>query len=550
MATGVDVRIGGKVVRGITNYVVKEESTPVDVSDSTGATGNFTLSLASDDTVFIKRTRRKTVILEDRGQGLIDGIARVPSAAQLSATLSVDSKMTLLSVERTALPYNGTLGGYFVYLLSLVGITSDYFVDSDIASTPAVFPGWQGDVWFHMKKMLSAKGVEASLVSGIMVMRPLRGRVTVDRRDLDFSWAVDDQNLALSVEGYYYNNRYLVGGLAYPSGGWNEDVQVYQVDANEIVEFDIPVDCSLLSIEQPVSMNSVPREHESSSAYSVMSSDGYPYSAAQWDAEGGKIVVSINEDTRSLTVTIQGPSNTEYAPFRIAATAGPSDNYSSLRVVGEGVFFNKKLLNIRTGVSEDLASQEVGTTVDNEFISTLEDLYDALIWPLARFGGSRQTITVRTAGINRSGDSGVYSYPTIADFNSHAIDEGWADLADANAAYAGMTIAEFNAEQYASVADSFVNQAFGNVAGARTKRDNIWWRIRQASIEPSVIAYTAEADTTVGDFDLEWGSVDGADSPKTIADFNAHWGAGGSWGGAQSATISDINVAPLEGAIS
>jgi len=546
MATGVDVRVGGKVVKGVSGYSVKEESTPVDVSDTTGATGQFSVPFFSTATPVIKRMRRKTVVLEDRGRGVTDGIARVPSSSASMVSLSVDSKMSLLAVERTAQPFQGTLGNYFIYLLSLVDITADYFVDPLVADIPATFPGWQGDVWLYMKKMLSAKGIEVSLVSGIMVMRPLRGRVTVDKRDIDFSWSLDDQNLALSVEGYYYNNQYKLGGLAYPEGGWNDDVQVYQVDAGETTEFDIAIGASLVSIVQPVAMDNVTREEVSASVYSVMSNDGYPYSAAQWDAEGGKVTVAINEDTRSLTVTIVGSTNPQYAPFRIAATAGPSDNYSSLRLVGEGVFFDKKLLTFSTTVGQDIASQEVGVTVDNEFISTIDELYDAMIWPLARFGGSRQSITVRTSGINRSGDSGVYSYPTIAEFNAYAAEKGWTTIADFNAFYSADSIAEFNAWWYAQVADSFVNQAFGNVAGARTRRDNIWWRIRQATIEPGSISYTAEADTTVGDFNTEWGSIDGADSALTIADFNGYWSTAAGWGSDTIAAISDLNVAPLE----
>ena len=535
MATGVDVRVDGKVVKTIESYTVEEESTPIDVSDSTGATGRFTVPFFSNSLVAVKRMRRKIVRLEDKGQGSTQGIARVPSGSSSSITVAVDSRLSLLSVERTAQPFDGTLGDYFIYLLGLVGITTDYFVEPALADKSAVFPGWQGDVWFYMKKMLSAKGAEVSLVSNMVIMRAPRGRITVDKRDLDSSWAVNDENLALSVEGYYYNNVYRLKSLAYPVGGWNEDVQVFQVDSEETVEFDIPISSSLLSVEQPVSMNFVGKDEISDSVYSVTSNDGFPYSAAQWDAEGGKVSVTINKDTRSITIKIVGPSNTRYAPFRIAASSGPSDSYSSLRLVGRGVFFDKKLVSMNTAVSPDLASQEIGFTVDNEFISTLEELYDALIWPLARFGGSRQTIDIRTTGINRSGESGTYAYPKISEFNSEAALLGWADIAAFNSYYTGNTIQEFNDLWAARTADSFVNQAFGNVAGARTKRDFAWWRIRRATIEPSSISYTAEADTTLGDFSAEW-SPGGV--PKLVSDFNTQW---------TGRTIDDFNVAPLEG---
>ena len=538
MATGVDARIAGTLVKGVSAYSVDEESTPVDIADTTGATGRFSISSFSMTTLLAKRSRRKAVTLEDRSQGTTQGIISTPARSDGTTVLNASSRMTLLAVQRTAQPFTGTLGDYFIYLLSLVGITSNYVIDASLSSIPVTVPGWQGDVWFHMKKLLPIVGAEASLVSNNIVLRPLRGRVTVDKRDISFDWSVDDTNLARSVEGYYYNNQYKTNALAYPNGGWSTDVQVYQVDAGEVIEFDIPLEASLASVVQPVSQNFVGRYDVSASVYSVMSSDGFPYSAAQWDDEGGKIEVVINEDTRSLTVKITGSRNEQYAPFRIAATAGPSDNYSSLRILGEGVFFDKVLVNIPTGVSPDLTSEEVGVTIENEFITTQTQLFDRMIWTLGRFNGSRQTISVKTTGVNRAGDSGSYAYPTIKDFNAYAVAQGWTSIAQFNTFYSGKTIAQFNAAWFATVVNNFVNQAFGNIAGARTLRDFVWWRIRRATISPDSISYTAEGDTTTGDFDKAW-TDDGV--AKKISDFNTQWSPGG-----VPMTIRDFNVAPLE----
>lgn len=543
MATGIDVSVDGKVIKGATGYSVSEESTPVDVTDTTGATGRFTVSFWKNlTTSAIKRMRGKVVDLQDQGQGTTQGTAKLPSYANGAVSLTSDSRLNLLAVQRTAQPFSGTLGNYFQYLLGLVGITSGFVIDDSLDDLPVTYQGFQGDVWLYIKKMLPTVNAEVSLVSDNIVLRPLRGRITVDKRDTDYSWNQDDSGLALSVEGYYYDNHYETSALAYPTGGWNEDVQVYQVDAGETIEFDIPISASLLSVDQPVAQDNVLREEESASVYCVMANDGLPIPAAMWNDQGGSITVAIGEDTKSLVVTIKGMSDPtgEYAPYRIAATAGPSDNYSSLRILGEGVFFTKTLLTFPTGVSPDATSVEVGATIDSEYISTLEQLYDAVLWPLARYGGARSTMTVTTRGINRQGDAGSYAYPTIQDFNDFADGLGWNDIADFNAYYSGKTIQEFNDEWYATVASAFVNQAFGNVAGARTFREWMWWRIRQATITPEQIQYVAEADTTVGDFNDAW-------TGKNIDDFNDYWSTKtGGWGKDEAATISDFNVAPLE----
>lgn len=533
MSTGIVFRIAEKVIKGLSSYSVEEESTPVDPSDTTGAAGRFSTSFMSPSVsrLAVKRMRRKSSRLEDLGQGTTTGISRTPSESGGVYSISSDARTALFAVNRTAQPYSGTVSGYLVYLMGLVGITSGYVIDASFSSVPLVMPGWQGDVWLRIKQLLSANAGEVSLVSDNIVFRPIRGRVTFDKRDSAFDWSLDDSNLALAVDGYWYNHVQRNNYLAYPLGGWNEDVQVYQVDAGETITFDIPLQASLSSVQQPIAQDYVDRFFTSTSVYCVMGNDGLPVLAAQWNDGGGNVSVQIGEDTRSIVVTITGANIERLAPFRIAATAGPSDNYSSLRIVGSGVFFEPQLWHQPTAISKDYASQEIGATVENESISSLSQLLDRLIWTLARFGGNRQSISVRTNGINRAGDSGSYAYPTIAQFNAWATaaPRNWTKIQQFNAYYAGKTIKQFNDEWYATVKDAFVNQAFGNIAGARTRRDNVIFRIRHAVIGPDIISYEGEEDTTIRDFNAEW-------TGKKIADFNTLW---------PGMTIADFNVAPL-----
>lgn len=548
MTTGVTVSVGDDpalyALPGISNYSVREESTPVDPADSTGAAGIITVNMLEGvkTEIEVKRMYRKTLLLEDRGLGSTRGIVRVPSGSNKQLALTADLRTNLLVAHRTAEPYNGFVTGYLEYLLSLVGITSGYVINDIYDTMPAVFIGWQGEVWLKIKQLMAAIGGEATLASGNIVFRPLRGRQTIDRRDAELSWSVDDSSLALSVEGYWYESTYQVGALAYPKGGWNDNVQVYQVDARETIEFDIPVEASLTSITQPVAQDYVDRYHSSSSVYAVNGSDGLPIPAAQWLATGGKVEVEIGDDTRSLIVRITGADLDRYAPFRIAVAAGPSDTYSSLRIVGTGVFYTKHLQVFNTSVDEELTTTEVGATIDTEFITSSEVLSERMLWTASRFGGPRQTINVRTRGINRSGDSGSYRYPTMADFNAYATAQGWSTVAHFNASAGDPPedwdlISDFNAWWMAQTEDDdFANQAFGNIAGARRFHAGLWFRIRTNDVTAGGVSYMAENDTTVGDFNA-YANEQGW---STIADFNAAWAG---------ASLADFNVAPLtEGA--
>jgi hypothetical protein len=522
--TGVDVTIGGEPYWGTGSYSITEDSTPVDPADSTGGYGQLTLAIK--DKPGVKLLGGAPLEFADGVQGKTSGIVRGQSGNGLTAQITADSRLALAAVKRKAGPFVGTLGNALRYYLSLCGITSGIVIHQDLESVPVKLPGWEAVVYDQLKKLGTARSFEFTLASSNIVFRPPRGRVAINYRDASVNWAIDESNLAQTVEGYSYNTSSGTK-LAYPSGGWNEDVTVYTVEAGQTVELDLPIDASLSSVEQPVCLAFVDRTESSMSVYSVTGNDDLPVQPAQWAAGGGSLTVAIGEDSRSLKVTIKGSSETQYAPYRIAVSAGPSNYYSSLRIRGTGVFFSKTLLSLYGSLDTDRATTEVGHTIDNEFFENEDQLYHAMLRSSARYGSPRQTISVRSKGINRSGETGSYVYPTIGDLK--ALHPG-ATIGDLKAT-PGLdgTIAEWNATLLATVANDFQNQAFGNVGGARVLHEDSWYRIRTASLAQGSIGYSAERDNTVGDVYR---------TGETIAQWNARWAG---------KTIKDVNIAPLRG---
>lgn len=517
------------------DYSVVEDATPVDPSDSSGGVGQMTLALPEDDKTL--GLMNYVVELSVVTQGVTRGTVRQLGASDGEAGLTADSRLAQLAVQRTAQPYNGLLAGAFYYYLGLCGINSGIFVEDEIFEMPVSFPGWTGNVWDQLRKMATALQIEISLVSNNVVLRPIRQRTAENYRDATRSWDLDTSQLARSIQIYYYNNEYQTGALAYPSGGWNDDVTIYSVEANQTITVNIPLSqfdsdtgegytASLSSIQQPTAVDYVASDYTASSVYAVSGSDGIAYPAAAWTAQGGSVTAAINDDSRSITLTITGPTNADYSPFSIAMAAGTSDRYSSLRLVGNGIFSNRQVLKLNTAVNHDTISEEVGTIVDNEFISTVDEAYELGAWALKAWGSPRYTLQVSTNGVNRLGDDGSYRYPTIADFNAAS---AGMDIADFNALWAGKTIAEFNEYWTDIVRGDFANQAFGNIAGARVRFRDAMFRIRTATNSSGGISYVAQEDTTIEDFNEVW---DGA----TIADFNAEWAG---------QDMADFVIAPL-----
>ena len=522
--TGADIFVDDVPQWNASGYSVEEDSTPADPSDTTGGFGRITVPIP--DRPEIKRWGGKILRLEDGAEGTTTGTIRGRSGNGLTAQLVADSRIGRLSVPRRAEPFNGTLGDALEYYFGLCGITSGIVIEPGIAARSVVLPGWEANVFEQIqKKMGAAFGFEMSLVSNNVVVRPLRERIAVNYRDASVDWAMDEQNLAQTVEGYFYNTAWRTNALAYPAGGWSGDVQVYQVDAGATVELDLAIDASLVSVQQPTCVSSVDRNHTSSSVYAVSGNDGLIIPPAQWEADGGSLTVEIGEDTRSLRVTIKGGRSEEYAPYSIAMASGTSDTYSSLRIVGTGAFLEEELMTLPACQDEDLAPDAIGVTVQNEFFQTRDQLYHALLRTAARFSGARQTINVTSRGINRAGDSGSYVYPTIGDLKE--LYPG-ATIADLKVAL-GPKISDWNAALFETVRDDFANQSFGNVAGARVRYEDSWYRIRNTTKSPASVRYSAERDNTVGDVYR---------TGETIAEWNARWAG---------QAIRDVNIAPLQG---
>lgn len=515
----------------LVDFRVEENATPLTPSDTLGGAGTMTLqSDENDQTPYLQNV---AIDLVDPAQGTTRGTIRGVSADNGHSTLVADSRLTLLVVKRTAEPFIGTLHDALLYYFGLCGITDGIVIDDTLGAIEGNFPGFSGMVWDQLKKLLTIYEAEISLVSNNVVVRPVRGFVSENYRDSSRSWAYDVSQQARSVEIYRYDTREVVSGLLYPQGGWNSDVEVLSVAAGETLVRTIPLEGSASAVEQPTYLETIPPEYSSTSVYNVSGNDNLPIEEAQWFAMGGSLKVEIGEDTRSLIVTIIAPREERFSPYRIGMPDGESF-YSTLRIVGDGIVWNKELHTFYTAVDPDLVSQEVGATVDVEYIQTWEQLTAAALTELKFWGGTRRTVNVSTRGINRLGDTGSYAYATLEDFDAWWDDDTpGATLEDfdtaADALY-GETLGDFDVWWIEYVQDDFANQAFGNIAGARVRDDHRFNRIRTATITPAGISYTAWEDSVLGDFDEVWGE------DVTLADFDVEWA---------DETLGDFDATPL-----
>ena len=200
----------------------------------------------------------------------------------------------------------------------------------------------------------------------------------------------------------------------------------------------------------------------------MVGSDGLVVQPAMWTDRGGRVEVSINPDTTSLTVkltgarsipTVQGTPSTNFQIALASDTSG--SRYSTLRIVGKGVAYEQKKLTLRTGVPASQTGTEVGETTDNVFLRTLNQAYRAGIRSAVRFSGP---------------------VPSVS----------------------------------ATISDPTRNLGFGTVAGSRlfSKDSQRYFRIRDSSISPGETSVSTEDDLLHRD-------IEGANTSKTYAQVQA-----------------------------
>lgn len=509
---GIRVNIGGTTYEA-DSYTVTEDSTPTKSNDSSGSVGTLTFEIQNVENAFL--LEGKEVSLVDTRRGTTVGFVTEVSEQDNSAvSVECQSRLGRLNIYGVqAQPQVGTLQDAFRYYVGLANQTTDILVDPAIAGRPVVFPGWYGELWFHMKQMAAAQDCELALVSNVILLRPLRTREAIDHRNTSRSRTYGGATLAQAVEVYCYDNKPITNQLVYPPGGWNPEVEVITVGAGEEIERTVELSASVEIIQPPVMQTFVSNDHRTSSVYTIVGDDGFPIQPQQWSDYGGLVTVTIDPDTTSLTVFMRGATGIQstkgeaVSTFSLALGSDFTGNrYSTLRIVGSGVSFNKQSVNVRTCVDPKLTGTEIGVTIDNPFLSTWDEAYSAGVKAAKLYAGERMVLSGNVTSINQLGDSGSARYPTYEFDQSQNQGRTYAQVQTVNA---GQTYQSIEQSYFDIVRDDFDNQVFGNSGGVRIwdRQSRRWFRNRSGSIDTTEVSFSAEDDLLHDDMLGRYGNV-------------------------------------------
>ena len=502
----------------VSEYSSTEDATTIDPSNYNGGFGQLTVSaLAAQDS---KMAQGKILRLSDSSNGKTTGIVRQVAATDKSVTFTGDSVLGLFNTFHTVGPQIGTLEQAINAYCDVVGISNIVEVNGEyreavnfpwapLKDLPVKYPGFVGNVWDNIKRIMAAEQIEMALVYDKIVVRPLRTLQANLDRSVSISENVNTQSTAKSVEVYYYPTEVITQGEVFPVQG--EDPSILQVDVGETREFTLNLTASLTSVNQPVAMYTVENRpyNYTSGVYAVAGNDGLPIPPDQWLAQGGQLSVRIGDDSSTLIVTVTGASNVALAPYRIAMSSGASNFYNSLHITGQGTRYTEEMITLTTGATSATTGEEVGATISNPFIQTLAQAYTAGMRASGTYAGPVYSVSGTALNINRAGGNRDEIRATFEDYNRWwgSTHPGETQFANFNAAWNGQTFAQFNAFWDERMANLFTNQAFGNAVGARVRTDDAFFRIDTATITPRDINFSASLDTLIDDYNNVNGDI-------------------------------------------
>lgn len=500
----------------VINYSYSEGSTPLVPGDQSGAIGDVSIDVLdiSDTSILLYKDE---FFLQDNLHGGVIGNVETVSGSNDVVTMGGRSILSFLNVERIIPPRRNTIGNILEGVLADVGVTTNIIKDQQLPPSTVNAPGFEGDVWVYVKELCAAFEIEITVVREFIVIRPARTRKIDATNLLERNWQIQDNTLAQQFDVVYYNYEQVEDFLVYPKGGWEPEVQVYQVGSNETVTFDIPVDFYLTHVNQPTVQANVAKNYTGpASVYAVSGNDGLPITPQQWTAQGGDMSFEIVGDGTVIEVTVTGPDFEELAPYTIGLNDG-SSSYSTLRITGDGMNFNREVWTEKTGLTADDTPVVNGGEIDNPAIDTLADAKRFALFARRLYSLPQQTFTTSSRTFPRlEGTVPTVLFPTFADF-ADTLPSGYA-FTNFNADYSGLTFDDFTVEL-----GNAVPQGFGEVSGARVRLDDAMYRVRNVTISPEQVGIDAEYDTLFSDLDDVYVSA-------LWSDLEAGWGGlGAAW---------------------
>lgn len=505
-------------------YEYTEGAMPHNVFDDAGEVGQLSFQVEDTDNNEAILLYRDNVELNDDFYGFITGSVNGFQYTNGAVEVTGTSRLNLINTEGYIAQQVTTIRSYITAILNAASITADIVIAPSVPSTAITVPGYEGNLWVLLKQFAALYQLDVSLIRNTIYVRPMREREISVLNVASDTLSLTEETFSRKFQVAYYNYERIVDELVFPYGGWTTETQVYQVEANETVTFDIDISGYLESVKQPEVQDFVVKDYEGpDSVYSVSANDKLPVTAEFWNDFGGDMSLEILENGTKLRITLTGPDFEEYSPYSISVSDGATE-YSTLRLIGTGIFQTRETVTIPTGLTEADTPQEFGKEIDNPFITTRQQAYDAGVRARRRYALPRQIYESAGRRLEKP-DFTEYDYLILDSTANGILDQNvlaYVEPEDSIVFFESFqtyaaslpspyTFTNFNSDYNVATFQDFqdsvaeiITQAFGTISGSRVRFKDAFYRVVSTSVSQNETTVSAEYDTLISDFNTEF----------------------------------------------
>lgn len=284
-----------------------------------------------------------------------------------------------------------TLLDNFVPTVAEYEVSANFtYTETPALGTPSL--GVNDNLWAWLQDSCSAYKWEIAVEGDQIVTRPIGGTVL----NVDNYSPTPSVNPALTFTGRQVNVNYSQSEAVFEGEVYDarsDDNRIISVNAAQSTTLTVAANVYLFSAINPVRVTTfIPGE----GTYYVIDSTGLPIVAEQWEDYGGSVSVAPSANNPSgIDITVTGPREeipSTTGPYSLAVSDG-ENQYAALSIFGSGLVYEPKILPLLTGADPARTSQQVATTIDNPFLSTVEQAYDTGIWASIDASGPTVSLT-------------------------------------------------------------------------------------------------------------------------------------------------------------
>lgn len=253
------------------------------------------------------------------------------------------------------------------------------FAHSDTPVVGAPSLGVNDNIWAWLQDACAVYRWEIAVEGDQIVTRPIGGRAI----GIDNYQPTPTVTPTLSFTGRQVDVKYSQAQAVFEGEVYSardDDNRIISVNAGQTTSVTVAANVYLFSAISPTRVTTfIPGV----GTYYVVDSTGLPIVADQWEDYGGDVtVVPSTTNPSGIDITVIGPRveiPSTTAPYSLSVSDG-ENQYGALSIFGSGLVYDPQVLNLLTGSDPAKTPQQIATTVDNPFISTLEQAYDTGIW--------------------------------------------------------------------------------------------------------------------------------------------------------------------------